>query len=141
MVLVAVFLVASVGSCALFNPVTEEQASEAFGISYSTYVAALFTLGFGGSLEGASIDEETGTITLEEVDLVELYGTEAGEYTLISGTYEINEDGSLEVSNTFEGGPVKTLSYTVSEEFLNTETGELTVTANGKTFELVDFSL
>ena len=134
-VLAVVLLLVSVFSgCSimgLFLPVTQEEVDEAFGLSYGSYFASLLVIGFGGEVDGVTIDETTGQMTFSDMDVSESGGD--SPYTLISGTFTPSDDETeIYAELTFEGGPVVMMRYTLTEEFMNDS-----LTAPSATIEVV----
>ena len=134
----AVALLAAGAGCQLFNPVTQDDAAEAFGVAFGAYIVNVLVLVFGGEVEGATYDETSGTMTFTSYDLTEL-GT-GTDYTSMSGTIA-ESSGDLVGDLTLRGGIVRDLQFTIDAYDDGSDIASVTVVANGKTFVLTDFSL
>lgn len=126
-IVLAVLLLGSFAGCNLFNAlpkVTEEEAIEAYTISMYALLAAGFGM-MGGTLpEGVELTSSDG-FEFTDFDVSD----EEWDYTTMSGTIEPDDEGNTIADLTFEGGPVVTLEYTMSED---DET--FTIIANGMEF-------
>lgn len=135
---VALALVIALVGCG--TPVSDDEAKDAFVYSYASVLLVSFGFAFGETIEGVSLDQESGELSFEDFDLV-AYLDDSGAlgetpYTSISGTARADGEG-MDVDLTLEGGPVTSLSFSVNQAMMQQEDGfETTVTVNGNELEL-----
>ena len=119
------------------SAVSEDAAKQAFMISFVSVLTASFGLAFDQEIPGATLDKETGELTLEDFSLEELAGEDSDmPYTTVSGNV-ISEEDAMVVDLTLEGGPVKSIGYTLGGDEIQSDEGfSITITVNGKEIEL-----
>lgn len=122
--LIAVIAIVVLGGCA-GTPVTEEQATEAFGVSFGAYFMAAMSAAFGNAPEGVEMNEEGTEVTFTDFDVSEM----KTDYSTMSGTFVGSDEGGLVADLTFTGGIVETISYSIDDV---EDAQEVTVTVNGK---------
>ena len=120
--------------------VSTEEAKEAFGVSFVAVMMASFSLAFGQEISGVSLDPETDELTLDKFNLADLFDDpDAAEelgYSAISGTVN-NVNDEMVANLSLEGGPVKTIEFTLGEAELQASEGfTTTVKINGKEMEI-----
>lgn len=118
------------------------EAKQAFGVSYASVLIASFALAFGQDVEGATLDEETEELTFDKFNLTEFFGegdSDASEdipYETVSGTV-VPDGDAMTADLTLEGGPVKSIEFTLGQAEMQAESGfTTTVKINGKEMEL-----
>lgn len=138
--LAAAVLVAGCGGGAA--QVSEEEATQAFGIAFASTMMASMATAFGQEMEGMSYDEEAETVTFDKFSLSQLDDSGDADatadmpYTTISGTLS-NADGNLAAVLTLEGGPVTELEFTLSAAQLQGEGGDVVdLKVNGRDMQV-----
>lgn len=128
---IAVLLfVIGLGACSGQGSLSQEQVDEAFVVSFSAIIMGSMAAAFGSDLEGVSLDQETGELTLDGFDISEL----ETDYTAISGSAR-GDGTTMTAELTLAGGAVQSLSYELGD-ISESETIETTVTANGREYEI-----
>ena len=136
-VAVLLFALAGCGGSGGGSSVSEDDAKQAFMVSFVSVLTASFGLAFGQEIPGATLDEETQELTLKDFSLEELAGAGMDiPYTSVSGSV-ISEEEAMVTDLTLEGGPVESIGYTVTgDQMQNQEGFSITVTVYGKDLEL-----
>lgn len=138
-----ILLLASMAGCeggrgAAGAAVSDEEAKQAFVISFGSVLIASMTTAFGEEIDGVELNEEGDELTLDGFDLGAYLGDGAPEtpYTAISGTID-NEEERMNADLTLEGGPVESIEFSIgSEEMQASEGFSTTLTVNGREMEL-----
>ncbi|MFW5745744.1 MAG: hypothetical protein ACOC2D_20900 [Spirochaetota bacterium] len=118
--------------------VTDEEAKQAFVISFGSVLVASMATSFGEEVDGVELNEEGDQLSLDGFDLSDHLGDGAPEtpYTAISGTID-NEEERMKADLTLEGGPVDSIEFSIgAEEMQATEGFSTTLTVNGRETEL-----
>lgn len=136
-VAVLLFALAGCGGSGGGSSVSEDDAKQAFMVSFVSVLTASFGLAFGQEIPGATLDEETQELTLKDFSLEELAGAGSDiPYTSVSGSV-MSEEEAMVTDLTLEGGPVESIGYTLTgDQMQNQEGFSITVTVNGKEMEL-----
>jgi hypothetical protein len=104
--------------------VSEDDARIAYMLGVGTVFAASLAAAFGQTMPGVTlVDDEN--LSIDNFDLTQMAADESMfefPYTTVSGT-ATNTGETMEATLTFEGGPVETLSFTMSGDQLQSETG------------------
>ncbi len=111
--------------------VTQEEAEEAFAVSFAAVMFASFQSAFGEAPAGATLSDDNLVLTLEKMALSDFAET---AYTHISGTASNNGEG-MDCDLVLEGGPVQTIQYTF--ESFDSDVLEADVVVNGEEMSLV----
>jgi hypothetical protein len=125
-----VALAVGLASCGGGSSLSQEQAEEAFILSYSAVIVTALMSAFGEAPEGATMDAETGALTFDKMDMSD-YGS---EYTTISGTAK-EKDGKTVCELTLEGGAVSSVSFELGD-IQGADSIKTTMKANGKSFDV-----
>ncbi|MFW5738322.1 MAG: hypothetical protein ACOC6J_03865 [Spirochaetota bacterium] len=118
--------------------VSDEEAKQAFVISFGSVLIVSMATAFGEEPEGVELSDEGDELTLDGFDLTTYLGEGAPEtpYSSISGTIT-NDEERMNADLTLEGGPVDSLEFSIgSEEMQATEGFSTTLTVNGRETEL-----
>lgn len=118
--------------------VTDEEAKQAFVISFGSVLIASMATAFGEEIDGVELNEEGDELTLDGFDLTTYLGDGAPQtpYSAISGTID-NAGERMNADLTLEGGPVETIEFSIgSEEMQATEGFATTLTVNGREMEV-----
>ena len=136
-VAVLLFALAGCGGSGGGSSVSEDDAKQAFMVSFVSVLTASFGLAFGQEIPGATLDEETQELTLKDFSLEEIAGEDSDiPYTSISGSV-ISEEEAMVADLTLEGGPVESIGFTLTGDQLQSDDGfSITVTVNGNEMEL-----
>ena len=136
-VVVLLFALAGCGGSGGGSSVSEDDAKQAFMVSFVSVLTASFGLAFGQEIPGATLDEETQELTLKDFSLEELAGAGSDiPYTSVSGSV-MSEEEAMVTDLTLEGGPVESIGYTLTgDQMQNQEGFSITVNVNGKEMEL-----
>mgnify|MGYP006306115073 CR=1 FL=1 len=127
---VTVILGIALASCGGGASVSQEQAEEAFILSYSAVIVTAMMSAFGETPKGATLDGESSELTFDKMDVSD-YGS---EYTTISGTAK-EQDGKTVCDLTLEGGAVSSVSFELGD-IQGADSIETTMKANGKSFDI-----
>lgn len=137
----AVLMLAASTAYAQVPPI-DEDAMNAFGISFSAYIMSAMMMAFGQEVPGFEMEEneDSATMTFDNLDLTDL-GDGSFEYTSISGTITAVEaaDGvTMEADLMLQGGPVKKLQWSVEEFDMEDAESEavFTIIADGKRYRV-----
>ena len=133
MVVVVVGAMVSCGG----SSVSEEDAKEAYLVSFVSVFSASIGLAFGMEVDGVTLDKETDELTFDGFNPSEfLEGEFQPPYTDISGTVT-SENDVMKADLTLKGGPVKSIAFTTSEAVALSNSGfTTTVTINGNDVEM-----
>lgn len=131
-IVTAGILLVALSACDRESAVTNDQAREAFVISYVSVFVASMGLAFGEALPGVSVDEETQVLTLKDFSLAEFFEDDTGmAYTSVSGTVT-NQAESMVADMTMKGGPVTSIAFALTPDQMESEAGfTLDATVNG----------
>jgi len=131
-----VVILAAIVSCS-GTSVSEDEAKEAYLLSFVSVFSASIGLAFGMEVDGVTLDKETDELTFAGFNPSEfLDGEFQPPYTDISGTVT-SENDVMKADLTLKGGPVKSISFTTSEAVALSNSGfTTTVTINGKEIEM-----
>ena len=138
------FIVTLLFPTALFNcggsgaSLSDENISNAVGATFASGFIVSMMTAFGKEVKGAEYDKKTNVTTFKNFsfkdlqngdDLIEEFG-----YTSMSGTFSGNEkESNITMDVTLEGGPVKTLKYSIGADVMQgkTQKVKIDVVANG----------
>ena len=115
----------------LFAKPTEEEAVQAFGVSFQAFIVSSLTAAFGQTIPGVTITEKL--VTFENVDLQSLKVDTYGMYKVISGKIHIQEK-SMKAVLKLTGGPVKNLEWKI-DDFDSQKDNEVNINADGRTLK------
>jgi len=117
--------------------VSEGDAKEAFVLSMVSVLSASIGLAFGQDVPGATLEEETQNLVLDDFRLDEFFGADSElAYKSVSGTVA-NEEDAMVADLILEGGPVETIGFRLTGEQLQSAGGfSTTITINGKEVSL-----
>ncbi|MFP4113815.1 MAG: hypothetical protein ACOC2Y_03770 [Spirochaetota bacterium] len=135
---VLIALLVALAGCGGDSAVTTDEAKEAFAVSYASVLVVSLGTAFGEEIDGVSLNEETGELTLDGFDLGEYVdvGEEELTYETISGSV-VSGASSVAANLTLEGGPVTAIEFELGpEEFQATEGFTTTLVVNGEEIEL-----
>lgn len=123
-------------------PPIDEDAMNAFGISFSAYIMSAMMTAFGQPVPGFELEDngDSATMTFNNMDLSSLGEGDFG-YTAISGTIVADEaaDGvTMEADLMLQGGPVKKLQWSVEEYDMEDAESDavFTIIADGKRYQV-----
>jgi len=131
-----IVVLAAVASCG-GSSVSEEDAKEAYLVSFVSVFSASIGLAFGMEVDGVTLDKETDELTFDGFNPSEFLDDGfQPPYTDISGTV-VSENDAMVVDLALKGGPVKSIAFTTSEAVALSNSGFTTaVTINGKELEM-----
>ena len=112
----------------LFAKPTEEEAVQAFGVSFQAFIVSSLTAAFGQTVPGVTITEKL--VTFKNADLVSLKVDTYGVYKVISGKIHIQENNMKAVLK-LTGGPVKNLEWKI-DNFDSQKDNEVNINADGR---------
>jgi hypothetical protein len=119
-----------------FSVSAQKHANEdvvgAMSISMGAYVSAIMMSQMGSPPEGVEFDQETGNVTFTNFDVTEI--TE--EYSELSGDVTVTEENTYEFDFALKGGPISTISYSLTEKEMQEQPEELVVIADGREYVL-----
>lgn len=118
--------------------VSEEEAKQAFVISFGSVLIVSMATAFGEELDGVELNEEGDELSLDGFDLGAYLGEGAPEtpYSAISGTI-VNEEERMNADLTLEGGPVESIEFSMGAEEMQAAEGfSTTLTVNGREMDL-----
>ena len=134
-VLIAVVIAVAIAGCS--GPaVTEDEAREAYLVSFISVFSASMGITFGGELPGVTMDKDTRALTFDDFDPSQFAENITNTYTGISGSVS-EEDETLVADLKLSGGAVKSIKFSATEtQAMSSDTFTNTVTINGKDMEL-----
>ena len=106
----------------------------AFGVTFSQWFFDAITIALGGSVVGVAFTGDTYTYSNRDLSGFGNYDGEPVRYTSMSGSVSGTTTAIFDF--TLSGGPINTLSYSLSDQQLNANTFIITVTANDKQYDL-----
>lgn len=133
-IIISLLLLIALSGCESSSGVTEEDAVLAFQVAMTSYTAVYASLLFNIPVTGATLNDETGVITLTNYDVSTISSQLNADYTTMSGTIEVTTVSlttSLDFDLTFTGGIVQTLAVSIGN---TASSASITLTANDKDF-------
>ena len=124
-----ILIILFLSPAALFAKPTEEEAVQAFGVSFQAFLVSSFSAAFGQTTQGVTITEKL--VTFENVDLQALKTDTYGVYKVMSGKIHIQEKNMKAVLK-LTGGPVKNLEWKI-DNFDSQKANEVYINADGRT--------
>ncbi len=121
-------------SCGNDGPaVSQEEAEQAFLVSYSALVVGSMTAAFDRPLPGVEVDREKRTLTYNEFDVTDM----DTPYDSISGTVKADGgDGDISTIE-LEGGPATSISFEVAADAMfQGDRIQSSIDVNGRSYEI-----
>jgi hypothetical protein len=132
-VVLAILVALLASSCGDDGPaLSQEEAEQAFLVSYSALVVGSMTAAFDRPLAGIEIDREKRTLTYDDFDVTDM----TTPYDAISGTVRA-EGGVSSIEFELEGGPATTISFEVAADAMfQGDRIQSSIEVNGRSYEI-----
>jgi len=112
--------------------VNQQEAEQAFIVSYAAMFVGSMTAALGHTRSGISVDTAERTITLSEFDVTDLNTP----YETVSGTVS-GENGSSLIELALTGGPAREVSFRIAaDQMLVGDRIRQSIEVNGRSFEI-----
>lgn len=123
------------------NQPSQEEAKEAFILTFQTYFYCAFLMAYGQEFPGASLNVDQLTLDSFEISILDL--DEPTLYQTITGDMIAEENSeagtfSMSVDLLLTGGPVKTLRWSMIDADFESDVIEVDVIADGVHYHLVE---
>ncbi len=129
-IILLILLVLLVSPAVLFAKPSEEEAVQAFGVSFQAYFVSALTAAFGQTPPGVTITEEL--VTFDNADLTAMKVDNYGLYKTISGKIFLKNKNNMKAVLKLTGGPVKNLEWKI-DTFDVQKDNEVLINADGTT--------
>ena len=127
-IILLIMLALLLSPAALFAKPTEEEAVQAFGVSFQAYFVSSLTAAFGQAPPGVTMTEELTTF-----DNIDLEGLQVDNemYKTMSGKIFIKNGNNIKAVLKLTGGPVKNLEWKI-DTFDAQKANEVQINADGR---------
>ncbi len=123
-ILILLFLI----PCSVYAKPTEEEAIQAFSVSFQIYFVSAMMQAFGQLPPGITVTEEV--MTFSNVDITNLQ-VDAGDYKKISGKIHLKDSNNIKAELKLSGGAVKNLEWKI-DSFDSQQNNEFVIIADGR---------